>query len=186
MVKILPKRFVPLLIMLGFLAIFIITPFVAAVFGIPIIAMDDIYISIASYDFYTLAHLLWGVALFVVIFTIGFIAKNRSDDPLAPISPPDFKKFVIYWVITLAIAGIWEIIENTLLIFVGMKVEFDSVPNIITDITIWGIGGLMSWYMTDLMFLSKKFIRAYYIYGILNLLSGALLFILFSFITTNF
>lgn len=172
--------------MLGFLAILIITALVAAVFGIPIIAMDDTNISYASFDFYTLAHLLWGVALFVVAFTFGFIAKNRSGNPQAPLNPPDFKNLVIYWAITLGIAGIWEIVENTLLIFVGMKVQFDSAPNIITDITIWGIGGLMSWYMTDLMFLSQKFIRAYYIYGILSLLSGLLLFIVFGFITTNF
>ncbi len=172
--------------MLGFLAILIITPFIAVAFGFPIIAMDDTYISIATFDFYTLAHLLWGVSLFVVIFTFGFIAKNRSGNPQAPIAAPGFKKLVIYWAITLGVAGIWEIVENTLLIFVGMKVEFDSPPNIITDITIWGLGGLASWYMTDLMFLSQKLIRAYYIYGIISLLSGVLLFIVFGFITTNF
>lgn len=172
--------------MLGFIVILIITPLVAAVFGFPLIAVSDAYISIATFDFYTLAHLLWGVALFVVTFTFGFIAKNRSGNPQAPLVPPGFKKLVIYWAITLVIAVIWEILENTLLIFVGMKVEFDSPPNIITDITIWGIGGLVSWYMTDLMFLSQKFIRAYYIYGIISLLSGVLLFIVFGFITTNF
>ena len=186
MVIIIPKRFIPLLIMLGFIVILIVTPIVAAVFGYPLIAMDDTSISIASFDFYTLAHLLWGVSLFVVVFTIGFIAKNLSGNPQAPINPPSFHKLVIYWVITLAIAGIWEIVENTLLIFVGMKTQFDSAPNIITDITIWGIGGLASWYLTDLMFLSQKFIRAYYIYGIINLLSGLLLFIVFGFITRNF
>ena len=117
---------------------------------------------------------------------VKVVPKNRSGNPQAPITPPDFKKLVIYWGITLAIAVIWEIVENTLLIFFGIKVKFDSAPNIITDITIWGIGGLASWYMTDLMFLSQKFIRAYYIYGIISLLSGVLLFIVFGFITTNF
>lgn len=183
---ILPKRFIPLLIMLGFIAILIITPLVATLFGVPIVAMDDSYISRASFDFYTLAHLLWGVAIFVVAFTIGFISKNRSGNPNAPLKPPGFDRLVIYWLITLAIAVIWEILENSLLIFVGMKIEYDSAANIITDMTIWGIGGLASWYMTDLMFLSNKIIRAYYIYGIISLLSGLLLFIVFGFITTNF
>ncbi len=183
---ILQKRFIPLLIMLGFLAILIITPLVAAAFGFPIIAMDDTFISIASFDFYTLAHLLWGVSLFVICFTFGFIAKNRSGNPQAPLNPPGFKKLVMYWAITLAVAAVWEILENTVLILVGMKVEYDSPPNIITDITIWGIGGLVSWYMTDLMFLSNKIIRAYYIYGIISLVSGILLFFAFGFITTNF
>lgn len=172
--------------MLGFIIILIVTPLVAAAFGFPLIAMSNVYISIASFDFYTLAHLLWGIALFIIVFTIGFIAKNLSGNPQAPINPPEFKKLVIYWAITLAIAGIWETVENTLLIFVGMKTQFDSAPNIITDIAIWGIGGLASWYMTDLMFLSQKLIRAYYIYGIISLFSGLLLFIVFGFITTNF
>jgi hypothetical protein len=183
---IIPKRFIPLFIMLGFLAILIITPLVAAYYGFPIVAMDDTYISIASFDFYTLAHLLWGVAIFVVCFTFGFIARNRnrSGNPQAPLNPPGFKKLVIYWAITLAIAGIWEIVENTILILTGIKVEYDSPPNIITDITIWGFGALVSWYMTDIMFLSQKIIRAYYIYGIISLAAGILLFFAFGLITT--
>ncbi|MFW9829466.1 MAG: hypothetical protein ACFFEY_17970 [Candidatus Thorarchaeota archaeon] len=83
------------------------------------------------------------------------------------------------------IAGLWEVIENTLLYFVDIKVIFDSLVNIITDITIWGFGGLASWYMINLMFLSQKYIRAYYIYGIINLLSGILIFVVFGFIPTN-
>ena len=167
--------------MLGFSIILIFTILIAGIFGTPIIALDHTYISIASLDFYTLAHFLWGVAIFVLIFTIGFIAKNLSGDDHAPINPPGFKKFVIFWIITLVIAVIWEILENTLLLFVGMKIHFDSPSNIITDITIWGIGGSLSWYMTDLMFLSRKYIRAYYIYGLLNLLSGVGLFVLLAF-----
>ena len=175
------KRYIPLIVMLGFFIILIFTTLIAGLLGVPIIALDDTLISIATFDFYTLAHLLWGVAIFVLIFTIGFIVKNLSDDEHAPIKPPGFKKLVIFWVITLVVAVIWEILENTLLLFVGMKIHFDSPSNIITDITIWGIGGLLSWYMTDLMFLSHKYIRAYYIYGLLNLLSGVALFVLLAF-----
>ncbi|MFX1309588.1 MAG: hypothetical protein ACFE8C_07820 [Promethearchaeota archaeon] len=186
MVLILPKRYIPLLIMLGFIIILIITPLIAAVFGVPIVAMNQAQISIASFDFYTLAHLLWGSGIFIGTFTIGFIAKNLSGNPQAPVNPPGFRKLVIYWIITLAIAVIWEILENTLLIFTNMKVEADTAPNIITDIITWGIGGLWSWYMTDLIFLSEKYIRVYYIYGLLNLVYGFLIFILFGFIATNF
>lgn len=172
--------------MIGFVIILIITPIVAALYGIPVLALDETYVSIASYDFWTMGHLLWGVSLFVVAFTIGFIAKNLSGNPQAPINPPGFRKFIIYWLIVLIIAGLWEIIENTLLYFVSIKVRFDSAANIITDITTWGLGGLASWYMTDLMFLSQKYIRAYYIYGAISLLSGLLIFVVFGFITTNF
>ncbi|MFX0029727.1 MAG: hypothetical protein ACFE8B_10995 [Candidatus Hermodarchaeota archaeon] len=178
------KRFIPLLIMLGFLIILILIPIVAAISDIPVIALDTPDISIASFDYWSVGHLLWGVAIFVVFFTIGFIIKNLTDNPQAPINPPGFKKFVIYWVITLVLAGIWEIVENTLLYAVDIKVELDSWANVITDIALWGFGGLISWYMTDLMFLSEKYIRAYYIYGVMCLIMGVLIFVFFGFITT--
>ena len=179
------KRYIPLLIMLGLLIILIITPIVAILFNIPVIALDTPDISIASFDYWTIGHFLWGVALFVVFFTIGWIVKNLTGNPQAPVNPPGFKKFVIFWLITIVLAGIWEIIENTLLYFVGVKVELDSAANIITDITIWGIGGAVSWYMTDLMFLSEKYIRAYYIYGVMSLIMGLLIFVVFGFMTTS-
>ncbi len=179
------KRYIPLLIMLGLLIILIITPIVATLFNIPVIALDTPDISIASFDYWTIGHFLWGVAIFVVFFTIGWIVKNLTGNPQAPVNPPGFEKFVIYWIITIVLAGIWEIIENTLLYFVGIKVELDSAANIITDITIWGIGGVVSWYMTDLMFLSEKYIRAYYIYGVMSLIMGLLIFVVFGFMTTS-
>lgn len=180
------KRYIPLLIILGLLIILIITPIVATLFNIPVIALDTPDISIASFDYWSVGHFLWGVALFVVFFTIGWIVKNLTGNPQAPVNPPGFEKFVIYWIITIVLAGIWEVIENTLLYFVGIKVELDSAANIITDITIWSIGGAVSWYMTDLMFLSEKYIRAYYIYGVMCLIMGLLIFIIFGFVTTSY
>lgn len=179
------KRYIPLLIILGLFIILIITPIVATLFNIPVIALDTPNISIASFDYWSVGHFLWGVALFVVFFTIGWIVKNLTGNPQAPVNPPGFEKFVIYWIITIIIAGLWEIIENTLLYLVGIKVELDSAANIITDITIWGIGGAVSWYMTDLMFLSEKYIRAYYIYGVMSLIMGLLIFVVFGFMTTS-
>lgn len=180
------KRYIPLLIILGLLIIVIITPIVAILFNIPVIALDTPEISIASFDYWSVGHFLWGVALFVIFFTIGWIAKNLTGNPQAPVNPPGFEKFIIYWIITIVLAGIWEIVENTLLYFVGIKVEWDSAANIITDITIWGIGGAVSWYMTDLMFLSEKYIRAYYIYGLMCLIMGLLIFVIFGFVTTSY
>ncbi|MFX0060238.1 MAG: hypothetical protein ACFE85_06155 [Candidatus Hodarchaeota archaeon] len=180
------KRFIPLLMAISFIIILIITAVVAAIFGFPVIALDETNISTASFDYWTIGHLLVGIALFVLCFTIGFIIRNLPNNPGDPLTPPDFKKLLIYWVITIIVAGLWEVVENTLLYFVGVKTKFDSAPNIVTDIVIWGVGGLVSWYMTDLMFLSQKYIRAYYIYGAINLITGLIMFIVFGFITTNF
>lgn len=179
------KRYIPLLMMLGLLIIVIITPIVAAVFDIPVVALDTPDISIASFDYWSIGHFLCGVALFVFVFTFGWIIKNLTGVPKDPINEPEFKSFILYWMIVVIVAVLWEVIENTLLYMVDIKVEFDSAANVITDITIWGIGGCVSWYMTDLMFLSDKYLRAYYIYGIMCLIMGVLIFVVFGFITTS-
>jgi len=180
------KRNIPLLIMLGLFIALIITAIIAALFDVPVIALNEPEISTASFDYWTIAHFLWGVSLFVIAFTVGWIVKNRTGTPKDPINDPEFKSFLLYWVIILIIAGIWELIENTLLYVVDIKVKFDSAANIITDITIWGIGGCVSWYMTDLMFLSDKYLRAYYIYGFMCLTMGLIIFIAFGFASTHY
>ena len=128
------KRTIPLLIMLGLLIALIVTAIIATFFNIPVIALNEPEISTASFDYWTIGHFLWGVSLFVIAFTIGWIVKNRTGSPKDPINEPEFKSFLLYWGIILIIAVAWEIIENTILYFVGIKVKFDSPANAITDI----------------------------------------------------
>jgi hypothetical protein len=173
------KRYIPLLIMLGLLIALILTAVIAAVFNVPVVATNEAEQSIASFDFWSIAHFLWGVALFVIAFTVGWIWKHRTGTATDPINEPEFKSFVLYFIIIFIISVIWEIVENTLLLF--MKTKPDGPVNIITDILIWGIGGCVSWYMTDLMFLSDKYLRAYYIYGFMCLTMGIIIFVAFGF-----
>lgn len=180
------KRNIPLLIMLGLVIITIITAIIATALGVQLVGLDEASVSIASFDYWSVGHFLNGVALFILAFTFGWIIHNLTGKPKDPINDPEFKKFVLYWVLILIIAVLWEIIENTLILAVGIKVKTDSVPNMITDITIWSIGGCVGWYMTDLMFLSDKYLRAYYVYGFMSLTMGILIFVIFGFITTNY
>ena len=180
------ERNIPLLIMLVLFIVAIITAIIATALDFPLLALNDLELSIASFDYWTVGHFLWGLALFILAFTLGWIIHNLTGKPKDPINDPEFKSFVKYWVFILILAILWEIIENTLLYMVGIKVKFDSAPNIITDITIWSIGGCVGWYMTDLMFLSDKYLRAYYVYGFMSLTMGILIFVIFGFITTNY
>ena len=180
------ERNIPLIIMLLLFIIAIITAIIATALGFPLVGLNDADVSIASFDYWTIGHFLWGLALFVLAFTLGWIIHNLTGKPKDPINDPEFKNFVLYWIIILSLAIIWEIVENTLLYVVNIKVKFDSVPNMITDITIWSIGGCIGWYLTDLMFLSDKYLRAYYIYGFMSLTMGVLIFVIFGFITTHY
>ena len=173
------KRNIPLLIMLGLILALVLTAVIASLFDVPIVATTESEHSIASFDFWTIAHFVWGVALFVGAFTVGWIWKHRTGTAKDPINEPEFRSFVIYYLIIIIIAGLWELIENTLLSF--MKTHLDSPANIITDILIWGVGGSVSWYMTDIMFLSDKYLRAYYIYGFMCLTMGIIIFVAFGF-----
>ncbi|MBD3196558.1 MAG: hypothetical protein GF317_15995 [Candidatus Lokiarchaeota archaeon] len=170
----------------------IITVVIAALFGIPIIALDKSGVSTAAFDFWSIGHLLVGLAIFIFAFTIGFIHKNvTAPQPNQPpnqptLIPPDAKDLLLYWVITLITAVVWELVENTLLYLIGVKTKFDSPINISTDILLWCLGGLGSWYITQLMFISKDYIRVYYIYGIINLLMGVVIFIVFGYLTLGF
>ncbi len=101
------KRNIPLLIMLGLFIIVIITAIISTALGVPLIALNDAELSIASFDYWSVGHFLWGVALFIVAFTFGWIIHNLTDKPKDPINDPDFKKFVLYWIIILVLAVVW-------------------------------------------------------------------------------
>jgi hypothetical protein len=73
----------------------------------------------------------------------------------------------------------WEVLENTLGIYLEMKSSLDSPLNLISDIIVWSIGGLVAWYITHLMFVSKRYIIVFYVYGIITLLVGVFYSVLF-------
>ncbi len=171
----------------GFLIILIILILLAALVDWPILDKNGQYLSSAVFDFWSLGHLLAGIGIFMVTFTIYFIIKNVTKPANAPpaLQAPSSKKMLISWLITLGASILWEIIENTLLYAVGVKVKFDSIVNASSDIIIWTIGGLGAWYLTHLMFVSNDYVHAYYLYTFINLFTFFIIFILFGYMTFN-
>ena len=173
-----------ILIILGCLIILqLVFVLVAALIKEPIIHVIGEPISIAVFDFWSMGHLLFGIAIFIFAFSIYFIIKNR-DVPLDDVSIhtvkiPVPRKMFISWIISVIAAILWEIIENTLGIYSGLKIILDSPLNAISDIILWSIGGLIAWYITHLMFVSKRYILVFYVYGILTLLVGVFYSVLF-------
>ncbi|KKL25601.1 hypothetical protein LCGC14_2403640 [marine sediment metagenome] len=173
-----------ILIMLGCLVIVqLVFVFVAILIKWPIIHVIGEPISIAVFDFWSMGHLILGIAIFIFAFSIYFIWKNRDVDPenvsIHTVKIPTPRKMFNSWIISVITAIVWEIVENTLGLYLRMKLIFDSPLNIISDIILWSIGGLVAWYITHLMFVSKRYILVFYAYGVLTLLVGVFYSVLY-------
>jgi hypothetical protein len=174
-----------ILIVLGGLVIVqLLIVLIAFLIDWPIIHAISEEISIAVFDFWSVGHLLLGIAIFIFAFTIYFIRKNRDVSPedvsIHTVKIPAPKKMFISWIVCVIAAIVWEIFENTIGLYTMWKERFDSPFNAITDIILWSIGGLGAWYITHSMFVSKRYILVYYVFGILTLLVGVF-FVVFTF-----
>ncbi|MHA2186189.1 MAG: hypothetical protein ACXAAI_14445 [Promethearchaeota archaeon] len=173
-----------ILVILGCLAIVqLVLVLIAALIGWPIIHVIGEPISIAVFDFWSMGHLLLGIAFFILAFTIYFIRNNRDVSPenvsIHTVKIPVPWKMFVSWIISVIVAIVWEIIENTLGLYLGMKPILDSPLNAISDIIVWSIGGLVAWYITHLMFVSRRYIIVFYVYGIITLLVGVFYSVLY-------
>lgn len=175
-----------LLLLIAFIVLLVIVSLVAVLLGLPLFG-NIATLSVAAFDFWSLGHLLAGIGIFMLVFTLYFMIKNIIDKPGEPpgLETPSAKNIRVSWLITLGASITWEIIENTLLYFVGIKIIFDSWINISTDIIMWSIGGLGAWYLTHLMFVSNDDVHAYYIFTVINLAAFFIIFILFGYLTFN-
>lgn len=173
-----------ILILLGCLVIVqLIFVLVAVLINWPIIHVIGEAISVAVFDFWSMGHLLLGIAIFIFAFSIYFIFKNRDVPPenvsIHTVKIPAPRKMFISWIISVIAAILWEVIENTLGIYLELKNILDSPLNAISDIILWSIGGLIAWYVTHLMFVSKHYIAVFYVYGFITLLVGVFYSVLF-------
>ncbi|MFX1376705.1 MAG: hypothetical protein ACFFA0_12925 [Promethearchaeota archaeon] len=154
---------------------------IAALIDWPIVHVIGEEISVAVFDFWSMGHLLLGIAIFIFAFSIYFIFKNRDveDVSIHTVKIPSSKNMFISWIISVIMAIVWEILENTILLYLEWKNKFDSPVNATSDIILWSIGGLGAWCITHLMFVSKHYILVYYVYGIITLLVGVFYVVLF-------
>jgi hypothetical protein len=175
-----------LLLLLGFIILLVIVILIAYFIGWPFVGGAN-NLSEAVFDFWSSGHFLAGIGMFMLVFILYFIIKNIIDEPGEPpgLETPSAKNIRISWLITLGAAVLWEIIENTLLLAVGVKAKPDSLINASTDIILWGIGGIVAWYLTHLMFVSNDDIHAYFIFTFINIAAFFIIFILFGFMTFN-
>ncbi len=92
-------------------------------------------------DYFSWGHVDLGISIFLLLSLINTLPSYFKDELIYVIP---------YWVMLIlvfVVAIIWEIIENTLLVDIGIKFEGrrDSFQNAVGDIIFGIIGGAVMW-----------------------------------------
>ena len=120
----------------------------------------------APWDYFSWGHIDMGIMSFLLLVLINII-PSYVDQALVYIIP--------YWimlVLTIVVAVVWELIENTIFIKMGIKFENrrDSLANAIWDIIFAIIGGAYVWGIKGILvnLIGVQLIPAFYIVGIVS------------------
>ncbi|MFW9950900.1 MAG: hypothetical protein ACFFKA_12345, partial [Candidatus Thorarchaeota archaeon] len=119
-------------------------------------------VGIAWLDFYSIGHIAFGVGVFLFFSLFYTVPKKHGKIPIFSL--------LFVFILTVIIAVLWEVVENTIFINMGWKFEgrADSWQNITSDIVFGCLGGLGSWLFCYLVFVKEKNIWLYYFFGILG------------------
>jgi hypothetical protein len=137
------------------------------------IATTPDLVGIAAFDFYSIGHICMGIGIFLFFSLFYTIPRHGKGNTRVLLPLWDVR------IITVACGILWEYVENTVFIDLGIKFEgrADSTINIITDIIFVGIGGLAMWYLAHKIFEEGKFTFFYYLLGIVGFLLWISIFI---------
>jgi uncharacterized protein YacL len=111
-------------------------------------------VSQVVFDFFSFAHICMGIVFFAGISLISTL-RNLVD-------PNNFKIKKRHWIVfiigTIIFGIVWEIVENTLLFELGWKYQNqqDSIINIVSDIILVSLGGLICYGFAFLMYEKVK------------------------------
>ncbi|MFX1571871.1 MAG: hypothetical protein ACFFB0_03910 [Promethearchaeota archaeon] len=127
-----------------------------------LIATEIDEVGISWFDFYSIGHICLGVGLFLFFSLFYTIPKKKGAIPIFSL--------LFVFILTLTFSIIWEILENILFLNLGWKFEdrADSWRNITTDILLYAIGGLGTWFFAYLTFEKEKSAFAYYTFGFIG------------------
>lgn len=143
-----------------------------------IIATNASEVGQSWFDFFSIAHICFGIGVFL-FFSLGYsIPKSRGDTPILSL----LAVFILTFIILIA----WEVVENTLFIDIGWKFgDRDSPRNILTDIVLGTIGALSMLLWAYEAFEKDKKHWPYYVFGLIMFVIWLLVFGVFGFLTLS-
>jgi hypothetical protein len=122
-------------------------------------------VGISLFDFYSLGHICMGIGVFL-FFSLFYTIPMSKQEGYEQVGMPLW----VVWIITIIIGVAWEFVENIIFFEWGIKFEGrqDSILNIISDISLVGLGGLGTWLFAHLIFKYHKKVWPYYLFGIIG------------------
>jgi len=129
---------------------------------VDLFAIDSSMVGIAWFDFYSIGHFCFGIAVFLIFSLFYTIPKHKGHTPIFSL--------LFVFIVTMGILILWEFLEYFVFLGLGWKFEGrpDSWQNITTDLLIGAFGGIVSWIFCHEVFVKDKNIWAYYIFGIIG------------------
>lgn len=129
---------------------------------VDLFAIDPSMVGIAWFDFYSIGHFCFGIAVFLIFSLFYTIPKHKGNTPIFSL--------LFVFIVTMGILILWEFLEYFVFLGLGWKFEGrpDSWQNITTDLLIGAFGGIVSWIFCHEVFVKDKNIWAYYIFGIIG------------------
>lgn len=123
-------------------------------------------VSRAPIDYFSWGHLNMGVVVFLLWSMVNLLPS------LANGFMTDILPYGISVLLTFVVAVVWEIVENTLLLDIGIKFEGrkDSLQNAVWDVIFVVLGGVIMWAIKSLMINltgNVALIPAFYIVGLI-------------------
>ena len=126
----------------------------------------------AAIDFFSWGHVDLGICSFLLLSLINCLPSYFEDELIY---------FIPYWlmlVLVFVVAIVWEIIENTLFVKLGIKFEGrrDSLKNATWDVIFGIVGGSAAWAFKGI-FINifgvannsiPQYVQYYYIVGIIS------------------
>ncbi|MFX0071465.1 MAG: hypothetical protein ACFFAO_10285 [Candidatus Hermodarchaeota archaeon] len=134
-------------------------------------------VGVSWFDFNSIGHVCFGIGAFLCISLFYTIPKAKGQTPIFSL--------LFVFILTIIPLVVWEIVENTILITIGIKFEnrIDSPQNIFTDIMCGLIGALGTWLFAHITFEKNKKIWPYYTFGIISLGLWFGIFVILRFLT---
>lgn len=136
-------------------------------------------VGISALDFFSIGHICMGIGIFLFL-SLFYTIPMSKDDGSQVILP-----LWLVWILTMVLGIAWEFLENILFIELGIKFEGrqDSIINIITDISLVGVGGLGMWLLAHWIFKTPKLHWLYYLLGIIGFALWIGVFIVLRYLT---
>ncbi len=136
-------------------------------------------VGIALFDFFSIGHITFGIGIFLLFSFFYTIQTKRGITP--------YFSLLFVYICTFCVLLIWELLENTLFVSLGIKFEgrLDSWMNILTDLIMGAFGGLCTWFLCYQFVERDKNINVYYAFGLTCFAIWFIFFFILRFFTLN-